>query len=708
MLVGLVLLVFTSYGQEDLVDDFLDESVPLLEEPPLMSECFTPSIKQQFVLHFESESGLIIDFEGPINQPIELYDENNILISVISSQHATIPLPRYKSYTLKTLNSCGDLTTLAEVSTTPQQIGAAFSLPQKLYDELAINSTDGLNRTILDFLSSNDRLNNVEKLYILQNYYFDGDLSIANIDLDNNLEDTPTEYGDGPFGFLGDSILLDVLDGYTRLGELIDVIVWTEPSRNCLCKATFPDVQGRHSIVKQTHPRNPNDPSTFNWFEHKYTPGRKSWSSAQIDQKVWRMEDYNKGAIRRHNADMFMRRSSSNQVWPWKAPDATNAASPYTTYMSYNLNCEDNNLQRDDCMCDNQILYVGASHHSDLTASGSKVRCVGCGNGFAYNAKVEEWAFLTKSSQKTGINILDGGRIYAQNWVSVTPNKDWQYAWFDLAANLLVTAGKLTLGDSTAWADSGSIVRAVNSIKTLATESPKIVEGGTDGASVSADLFSGGASTNGYSIRLRPNDPTYITIHSFAAHFMNGHTKYKTDVSINSYNWLAGFLQYQKRDECCAEEYFNWVIGVNDIAENEHVLRQVNSFIKVNNPRSLPLFPNRFDLEYTGNNEFSILNRYSNIGPGYQTSLCPPNYFSSYNRIANKPLTDSDLLPIGSSYIVTEILGINSVLSGSTSQQITLLTLKNQIINNSIINSGYYSLKLTVNGIEQNLKIFKP
>jgi|GEM_PF-3512190 hypothetical protein len=373
----------------------------------------------------------------------------------------------------------------------------------------------------------------------------------------------------------------------------------------------------------------------------------------------------------------------------------------------YNLNCEDKDLQRDDCMCDDQILYVGASHHSDLTAKGDKVRCVGCGNGYAYNAKVEEWAFLTKSSMKTGMGILDGGRLYAQNWASVTPNKDWQYAWFDLAANLLVTAGKLSLGDSTAWADSGSIVRAVNSIKTLATKSPNIKEGGTDGASASGTLIGGGSSTAGYSVRLRPNDPTFITIHSFAAHFMNGHTKYEAKVSINSRNWLAGYLQYQKNDECCAEEYFNWVIGVNDIAENEQALRQVNTFIKSNNPRSTPLFPNRFDLEYTGNNEFSILNRYTTIGPGYQTSLCPPNYFSSYSRIANTPLVDSDILPIGSAYSVTEILGGVVVNSGSTATQMTLSSLKTKVLNNSALRHGYYSLKITVNGLDQQLKIFK-
>lgn len=73
----------------------------------------------------------------------------------------------------------------------------------------------------------------------------------------------------------------------------------------------------------------------------------------------------------------------------------------------------------------------------------------------------------------------------------------------------------------------------------------------------------------------------------------------------------------------------------------------------------------------------------------------------------NKPLVDSDMLPIGSNFVVTEILGGRVVISDATASQLTLAQLKAQLISNPLINSGYYSLKLTVNGIDQHIKIFK-
>lgn len=268
MLVGLVLLGFTSYGQDE--ESFFDSTKLTGNPPALMAECYSQGIKQSFVLHFAEESALVLDLHETPVYPITIQSSSDIVLSSIYSKNNVIPLPKFSNYKVKSFNSCGDEVVLLDVSTTPISIGGSFGLPQKLYDQLAKNSTDGQDRTILDYLSSNEVLNKVEKLFVLQNYYFEGDLALAKLPIDNE-EDIPTEHGGGPFGHLGDSIILNVEDGYGRLGDIIDAVVWADPNRNCLCKATFPYAQSDHSIKETMHFRNPSDPNTFNWFEHKYT-----------------------------------------------------------------------------------------------------------------------------------------------------------------------------------------------------------------------------------------------------------------------------------------------------------------------------------------------------------------------------------------------------------------------------------------------------
>jgi hypothetical protein len=705
MLAGLVLLGITSYGQTE-EESYFDSSRLSGNPPTLMTECYSQGIKQSFVLHFEEGSALVLDLHEPPIYPITIQSGSDIIVSTITSTNTVIPLPKFSNYKVKSFNSCGDEVVLLDVSTTPIKIGGSFGLPQKLYDQLAKNSTDGQDRTVLDYLSTNEVLNKVEKLFVLQNYYFEGDLALAKLPTGDN-DDIPTEHGGGPFGHLGDSIILDVQAGYGRLGDIIDAVVWADPNRNCMCKATFPYAQGDHSIKERKHLRNPTDPNTFNWFEHKYTWGKHYWPSSTGDHKVWWWNDWNKGAIRNHEADIYMKRVGSDKAGSWKRPNATNAASPYLTHLQYNLNCEDKEYQKDDCMCEDRVLYVGANYTTQIDAGGGKLNCFGCGKGYAWQASGEDWAFLTKSSQKTGMGILDGGRLKVVAWDQVSPNTDWDRAWFDLAKNLLITAGKVVLGDTTAWADSATIAGVVDNVKTLATSSPVVGVSG-QAASDNGSLLSRGAGTAGYSVNLLPNDPTWITIHSFASHYLTGHTKYEADVRINSYDWLAGFLDYKKTDECCTEEFFNWVIGVNDIAQNELALRQVNQFIKSKNPRLTPQFPNLVDLEFTGHNEFCHIIPFSTIGPKYQGSLCPPEYFSSFARTTggNTPL-DSDILPVGTQYQVTNLLDGVVATQGSTSYDMTLVDLKNQVLQNGALRHGYYSLMITVNNQVHYLKILK-
>jgi len=289
VLAGLVLLNFTSDGQTE-EESYFDSSRLLGNPPTSISECHSQGIKQSFVLHFREESALVLDLhEGPI-YPITIQSSNGTTISSINATSTVVALPKFSHYKVKSFNSCGDEVVLLDVRTTPVKIGGSFGLPQKLYDQLAKNSRDGQDRTILDFLSTNEVLNKVEKLYIIQNYYFGGDLASAKLPLDTD-EDIPTENGGGPFGHLGDSVLLDVQDGFRRLGDLVDTLVWSEPSRNCLCKATFPDAPADHSVMERKHLRNPSDPNTFNWFEHKYTWGKHYWPSSKGNHKVWWWND---------------------------------------------------------------------------------------------------------------------------------------------------------------------------------------------------------------------------------------------------------------------------------------------------------------------------------------------------------------------------------------------------------------------------------
>lgn len=707
MLAGLVLLGLTHYGQhENERESFFDSSKLSGDPPPLMTECFSQGIKQSFVLHFAEESALVLHLhEDPI-YPITVQSANNTTLTHINSTNTVIPLSKFSNYKVKSLNSCGDEVVLLDVSTTPVGIGGSFGLPQKLYDQLARNSTDGQDRTILDFLSSNEVLNKVEKLLVLQNYYFDGDLAYAKLPSDYE-DDIPTEHGGGPFGHLGDSIILDLEDGYDRLGDIIDAVIWANSDKNCLCKATFPNALGDHSVRERKHLRNPSDPASFNWFEHKYTWAKHYWPSSKGNHKVWWWHDWNKGAIRNHEADIYMKRVGSDKAGSWKRPDATNAASPYRTYLQYNLNCESKERQKDDCMCEDRVLYLGANYTTEINAGGGKLNCFGCGRGYAWQASGEDWAFLTKSSQKTGMGILDGGRLKVVAWDQVSPNTDWDRAWLDLAKNLLLTAGQVVLKDSTAWADSGAIARVFDNIKTLATTNLVVGVSG-QAASANGALISGGAGTAGYTVNLLPNDPTWITIHSYASHYLTGHTKYEADIRINSYDWIAGYLDYKKTDECCTEEFFNWVIGVNDIAQNEHALRQVNQFIKSKNPRLRPQFPNQVDLEFTGHNEFCHITPSTTIGPKYEGNLCPPEYFSSFARTSrdNSPV-DSDILPAGTLYQVANMLDGAVATQGSTTYDMTLGALKHQVLQNGALRHGYYSLKLTVNNEVYYLKILK-
>jgi hypothetical protein len=134
----------------------------------------------------------------------------------------------------------------------------------------------------------------------------------------------------------------------------------------------------------------------------------------------------------------------------------------------------------------------------------------------------------------------------------------------------------------------------------------------------------------------------------------------------------------------------------------------VNQFIKSKNPRLTPQFPNLVDLEFTGYNEFCHIIPFSTIGPKYQGSLCPPEYFSSFARTTggNTPV-DSDILPVGTQYQVTNLLDGVVATQGSTSYDMTLVDLKNQVLQNGALRHGYYSLMITVNNQVHYLKILK-
>jgi hypothetical protein len=215
LLAGLVVLSMTGFSQEEV-----DTSEPILDPEPRF-ECNFIGIDQEFILHFKNESALSIEFNETPSEPLQILDKNNNVVAILDQRTNAVPLPTYQHYAIQGTNSCGEVGVFYTFNTIPQINHEGFGLPAKIYTEWTSHfNTESTTRTI-DFLRTNESLSSLEKLLVLQEYYYDGDLAIA------HREDTDLE-NDNPSLWRGlfDSIWLNTPVLWGRINNDIDVVVW--------------------------------------------------------------------------------------------------------------------------------------------------------------------------------------------------------------------------------------------------------------------------------------------------------------------------------------------------------------------------------------------------------------------------------------------------------------------------------------------------
>lgn len=668
ILVGLVLLSTTGFGQEEV-----DNSEPILDPEPRF-ECNFIGIDQEFILHFKNESALSIEFNTTPSEPLLILDKDNNLVATLDQRTNAVALPTYQHFAIQGTNSCGEVGVFYTFNTIPQINHEGFGLPAKIYTEWTSHfNTESTTRTI-DFLRTNESLSSLEKLLVLQEYYYDGDLAIAHRE-DSDLEnDNPSLWGG-----LFDSIWLNTPVFWDRINDDIDIVVWGEPTNDCHCKTSWGKVGpvNLHTAFLKTHT------SPYRWFEHLVDHPSKVHKGGSNRYTEYR--NATKGAAKILDGKMYMKGSHSDR-YQQKFPDPAQATSAYRTYIRYTLACENQQKQDDNCMCNDRVLEYTASYVTAVSTNAKEnTPCFMCGNGWSAYAQAEDWAILTVSSKKQGIKIVDAGRANSKSEKNTTVNKDWNIKMIDLAAS--VTAA-LATGGKSALVDSAFIKRSAENLKYLINNPPNYGGGGTYNSGGNELL--GGCGSE-YSVTLRPNDPTSIIIHSYGAFDLGGHTKWESTAHIQSDDYLAAYIDYKETDECCNEEVFNWVIGVNGAQQNEEALRCVNSFFQSRPVNITPKYPNNPFLYWTGNHEW-----------GFERSdNCPDDYFEAFVVKNN-----DDILPIGTEYFVSSILTGNVLKTAKTSTVLTLGQLKQQLASDGSFRHSFYSLKLVSNNEVQYLKIY--
>ncbi|MFT6845875.1 MAG: hypothetical protein ACJAUV_002075 [Flavobacteriales bacterium] len=668
LLAGLVVLSMTGFSQEEV-----DTSEPILDPEPRF-ECNFIGIDQEFILHFKNESALSIEFNETPSEPLQILDKNNNVVAILDQRTNAVPLPTYQHYAIQGTNSCGEVGVFYTFNTIPQINHEGFGLPAKIYTEWTSHfNTESTTRTI-DFLRTNESLSSLEKLLVLQEYYYDGDLAIAHRE-DSDLENDNPSLWRGLF----DSIWLNTPVSWDRINDDIDIVVWGEPTNDCHCKTSWGKVGpvNLHTAFLKTHT------SPYRWFEHLVDHPSKVHKGGSNRYTEYR--NATKGAAKILDGKMYMKGSHSDR-YQQKFPDPAQATSAYRTYIRYTLACENQQKQDDNCMCNDRVLEYTASYVTAVSTNAKEnTPCFMCGNGWSAYAQAEDWAILTVSSKKQGIKIVDAGRANSKSEKHTTVNKDWNIKMIDLAAS--VTAVIVT-GGTSALVDSALIRRSAEDLKYLINNPPNY-GGGSTYNSGGNELLGGCASE--YSVTLRPNDPTSIIIHSYGAFDLGGHTKWESTAHIQSDDYLAAYMDYKKTDECCNEEVFNWVIGVNGAQQNEEALRCVNSFFQSRPVNINPKYPNQPFLYWTGNHEW-----------GFERSdNCPDDYFEAF-VVKN----DDDILPIGTEYFVSSILTGNVLKTAKTSTVLTLGQLKQQLASDGSFRHSFYSLKLVSNNEVQYLKIY--
>lgn len=677
ILAGLGLLSMTGFGQEEV-----DTSEPILDPEPRF-ECNFIGIDQEFILHFKNESALSIEFNETPSNPLQVLDQNNNVVAVLTDKNNAVALPTYQHYALQGLNTCGEVGVFYTFNTIPKINHEGFGLPGKIYSEWIKNFSEGSTQRTIDFLQENETLSALEKLLVIQEYYYGGDLAIAYRDNATNNGRDPT-----PLEGLLDSVLVNDPPFWTWINNDIDVVIWQEETTDCLCKTSWgfnnnspipgPGPVNTHSIFLKTHD------TPYRWFEHYIDhPGKvhKGGSDRYTEYR-----NATKGAAKILDGKMYMKGSHSDS-FQQKFPDPSNASSAYRTYIGYTLACENKQEQDDNCMCRDRILEYTASYVTSVSTNAKEnTPCFLCGSGFAAYAQAEDWAILTLSSKKQGLKIVDAGRANSKSEINVTTNKNWNIKIIDLAASVAAVA---VTGGTSALIDSSLIKRAASDLTYLINNPPNF-GGGSTYNSGGNELLGGCGSE--YAVQLRPNDPTAIMIHSYGAFDLGGHTKWLSTAHIESDDYLAAYIDYKETDECCNEEVFNWVVGVNGGQQNEQALRCVNSFFQSRPVNISPKYPNSLqDLWWTGNHEYG-----SEV-----SNYCTPQYFEAF-----VVKSDGDILPIGTEYFVSSILTGAILKSETTTSEITLGELKLLLANEGNFRHSFYSLKLVSDNEVAYLKIY--
>ncbi|PCJ66755.1 MAG: hypothetical protein COA58_04660 [Bacteroidetes bacterium] len=673
LLAGLLMLSLTNYAQGES-----DTSQPILDPNPRF-ECNFIGIEQEFILHFKDESALSIDFSQTPTEPLQILDKDNNIVAILDQRKNAISLPTYQHFAIQGKNSCGEIGLFYTFNTIPQINREGFGLPRKIYSEWTTNFGEGQSQRTIDFLRENKNLSVLEKLLIIQEYYFDGDLAITyRGEMDNENDDPPL------LGGLRDSILLNTPPFWGRMNDAIDVVVWGEPTDDCHCKTTWgfsnngPGPVTTHSIYLQ------KNYTPYKWYEHDIDHPSKVHKGGSNRYTEYR--NATKGAAKMLDGKMYMKGSHSDR-YQQKFPDPAQAASTYRTVLGYTLACENKQEQDDNCMCNDRILEYTASYVNSVSTNAKEnTPCFLCGNGWSAYAQAEDWAILTVSSKKQGIKIVDAGRANSKSEKNTTVNKDWNIKIIDLAAS--VTASAVT-GGTSSLVDSALIKRAAEDIKYLIYNPPNY-GGGSTYNSGGNELLGGCGSE--YSVTLRPNDPTNIMIHSYGAFDLGGHTKWESTAHIGSDDYLAAYMDYKETDECCNEEVFNWVIGVNGGQQNLNALRCINAFYQLG-PVNIPAkYSNGLqDLWWTDRDEWG-----SEV-----SSKCPSSYFEVF-VVQN----DDHIIPLGTSYQVASILTGTVLMTSITVEEITLGDLKTVLANEGSFRHSFYSLKLVSHNEVQYLKIY--
>jgi hypothetical protein len=635
------------------------------QEAASTSGCQAPVLLENLHLHLPEQAGSYLLFDR-LPQQASIITETGILVRQIDSKSIWVNLNPNTNYRLVADDGCGQSVILDSWNLTEKEQGDFIPLPARLYEAVAENARDERGLTLFDFLQSNTDLKPAEKLFLIQEYYFNGSLNTAP---NGDPFDIPFENGFENGG-------LEFEDGIDKLGDFIDDVLWEEPTKDCHCQGFMKMNQLHH--IDNGHSLNPLTFKPVHVNEGKVHFG----SSDRYTHEEYKVI----GASKTRMFTQYMKRSNS-RTFERYYPDATNAISPYITSLSFSMICEDQNRQRDDCQCADRRLRVAASYISELKTNGKKLDCFWCGQGWKYSSDIEDWAVLTKASKKTGIGILDAGRLSASSNHNVTYNPDWNLKVSNLSVNVVKSIALIATGTSAAaLIDSSIFKQLTDDIDWLLANKSHTGYGSSKDAT--GELL-GGTGGRTYTVELLPNDPTYISIASFTATKLYGHTKWKATANVQSTAYLVGHIARKTTDECCTDESYAWIVGGEPGTPTHTALKGVNFFLHAEFAQPIS-FPNHFGKEYTENNQFG----------SERHDLCA-NHWNSPRSVVKESV------PTRTQVIVSNILTGEVYGHFTIEKELSIEELKLHISQKFKLKSGFYSIKLTNSNIPP-IKIYRP